>query len=94
MATRQSVEQFLQRCEETISQAIEQMNIARQQEHCNINEYTNAQQQLEDLVMDLAHLALSCNAQQREQLHRKRLQIQQLQNDMILDKNDIQEYQQ
>jgi Protein of unknown function (DUF2524) len=94
MATRQSVEQFLQRCEDAIQQAKEQIKIGDKQEHYNFIEYTNAQQQLEDLVMDLAQLALSCNAQQREQLHRMRLQIQQVQNDMILDKNVLQEYQQ
>ncbi|WP_278342381.1 DUF2524 family protein, partial [Parageobacillus thermoglucosidasius] len=50
----------------------------------NDMEYAQAQQMLENAVNDLAHLALSCNAQQREQLHRMRLQLQQLQNDMIL----------
>lgn len=92
MATRQSVEAFLQRCEDTIRSSKEQINVARQQEHYNTTEYTNVMEQLEDCTNDLAHLALSCNAQQREQLHRMRLQLQQIQNDMTLDENLLNEY--
>jgi polyhydroxyalkanoate synthesis regulator phasin len=84
MATRESVEQFLQHCEDVIRYAQEQYNEAQRQQHYNDVEYTNAQQRLEEAVNELAHLALSCNAQQREQLHRMRLQLEQLQNDMIL----------
>ena len=92
MATRQSVEEFLQRCEDTIRASKEQITTARQQEHYNLTEYTDAMEQLEDVTNDLAHLALSCNGQQREQLHRMRLQLQQLQNDMILDENDLNDF--
>ncbi|MFT4414913.1 YtzC family protein [Fredinandcohnia humi] len=92
MATRQSVEAFLQRCEDSIRNAQEQMNIARQQEHYNTTEYTDAQMQLEEVTNELAKLSQSCNGQQREQLHRMRLQLQQLQNDMTLDENIIQEF--
>jgi polyhydroxyalkanoate synthesis regulator phasin len=84
MATRQSVEEFLQHCEDVIRYAKEQYTEAQKQEHYNITEYTEAQQMLESAVNDLAHLARSCNAQQREQLHRMRLQLEQLQNQMIL----------
>lgn len=84
MATRQSVDEFLQHCEDVIRFAKEQYNEAQRQAHDNAIEYMNAQQMLEQAVNDLAHLALSCNAQQREQLHRMRLQLEQLQNDMIL----------
>ena len=84
MATRQSVEEFIQRCEEVISYAKEQYVDANMQEHYNDDNYTEAQQQLENLYNDLANLAHSANGQQREQLHRMRLQLQQLQNSMIL----------
>jgi polyhydroxyalkanoate synthesis regulator phasin len=84
MATRQSVDEFLQHCEDVIRYAKEQYTEAQKQEHYNDLEYTQAQQMLETAINDLAHLALSCNAQQREQLHRMRLQLQQLQNEMIL----------
>ncbi len=92
MATRQSVEAFLQRCEDSLRNGQEQITTARRQEAYNENEYTNAQLQLEEVTNELAKLATSCNGQQREQLHRMRLQLQQLQNDMILDANIIQEY--
>ncbi|MDX8359222.1 YtzC family protein [Cytobacillus sp. Hm23] len=84
MATRQSVQEFIHRCEETLNFAEEQLTEARRQEHYNDYEFSQAQQQLENANNDLAHLALSCNAQQKEQLHRMRLQIQELQNEMIL----------
>jgi len=84
MATRQSVEQFLERCEDAIQYAREQYTEAQRQEHNNDEEYVKAQQRLEEAYNELEHLALSCNAEQRERLHRMRLQIQQLQNEMIL----------
>ncbi|MBA2871810.1 polyhydroxyalkanoate synthesis regulator phasin [Anoxybacillus calidus] len=84
MATRQSVDEFLQRCEDVIRYAKEQYTEAQKQEHYNDTEYTKAQQMIEEANNELAHLALSCNAQQREQLHRMRLQLQQLQNEMVL----------
>jgi hypothetical protein len=92
MATRKSVEDFLAQCEDTIRYAQEQVTMRRQQEHYNMTEYTDALNQLEERGNDLAHLALSCNGQQREQLHRMRLQLQQLQNDLTLDENIITEY--
>ncbi|MFC4321632.1 YtzC family protein [Litchfieldia salsa] len=92
MATRKSVEDFLAQCEDTIRYAQEQVTMRRQQEHYNLTEYTDALNLLEERGNDLAHLALSCNGQQREQLHRMRLQLQQLQNDLTLDENIITEY--
>ncbi|MDE3839973.1 DUF2524 domain-containing protein [Bacillus methanolicus] len=84
MATRESMEDFLQQCEDTIRLAQKHYEDGRKQQHFDKDGYTAALQQLETTYNDLAHLAHSANAQQREQLHRKRLQIQQLQNDMIL----------
>ncbi|WP_449537322.1 YtzC family protein [Ferdinandcohnia sp. Marseille-Q9671] len=92
MATRQSVDAFLQRCEDSIQYAQEQITVARKQEHYNDTEYTDAQMQLEEVTNELAKLAQSCNDQQRERLHRMRIQLQQLQNDMTLDETIIQEY--
>lgn len=84
MATRQSIDDFLQRCDEVIKNAEEQFVEANKQEHYNDDDFTAALQQLEDSYNDLAQLAHSANSQQREQLHRMRLQLQQLQNTMIL----------
>lgn len=84
MATRESVEAMIQQCEDAIRFANDQFTISSTQEHYNDDQYVQALQQLEDTYNDLAKLAHSSNGQQREQLHRMRLQLQQLQNQMIL----------
>ncbi|HAQ08439.1 MAG TPA: DUF2524 domain-containing protein [Bacillus bacterium] len=84
MATRQSVDQLLQQCEDAIRVAQEQYKSGSMQQHYNDADFTNALQSLEDAYNDLSKLAFSANAQQRDQLHRMRLQLQQLQNNMIL----------
>lgn len=84
MATRQSVDNLLQQCEDALRNANEQYEISSKQENYNDVQYTLSMQQLEDAYNDLAKLAQSANAQQREQLHRMRLQLQQAQNNMTL----------
>jgi hypothetical protein len=84
MATRQSMEEFFERCEEVIRNAEDQFIDANRQEHYNDNTYIEALQEIETIYNELTNLAHSANDQQREQLHRMRLQIQQLQNSMIL----------
>jgi hypothetical protein len=84
LATRQSVDQLLQQCEDAINLAQEQYKNASMQQHYTDGDFTNALQALEDAYNDLAKLAFSANAQQRDQLHRMRLQLQQVQNNMIL----------
>ncbi|OAS88710.1 MULTISPECIES: YtzC family protein [Metabacillus] len=84
MATRQSVDEYLQRCTEAIEYAREQYKTGSQQEHYNQTEYTKALQGLENAVNDINHLSLSANDQQQDQLYRMRLQLQQLQNEMII----------
>jgi hypothetical protein len=84
MATRQSVDSMLQKCEDVMEFANDQFTMSSKQEHYNDVQYTEALQQLEDTYNEIAKLAHSANGQQREQLHRMRLQIQQMQNQMIL----------
>jgi hypothetical protein len=84
MATRQSVDDLMQKCEDVIRSAQEQYLEASHQEHYNDDQYTTALQSLEEAFNDLATMANSANSQQREQLHRMRLQLQQAQNNMIL----------
>ncbi|WP_226670238.1 YtzC family protein [Metabacillus litoralis] len=84
MATRQSVDEYLQRCTEALEYAQDQYQTGSQQEHYNETEYTKALQQLENAVNDINHLSLSSNDQQQDQLYRMRLQLQQIQNKMIL----------
>jgi hypothetical protein len=85
MATRESIDNLLQQCEDAISFAHEQYKESSLQEQYNNDDYTQALQELEQSYHDIAKLALSANAQQREQLHRMRLKLQQLQNMMILE---------
>lgn len=84
MATRQSVDNLLQQCEEAIQFAEEQNQLSSMQGSYNEDNYILALQKLEAAYNDLAKLSLSANAQQREQLHRMRLRLQQMQNHMII----------
>ncbi|WP_442853237.1 YtzC family protein [Bacillus sp. EB01] len=84
MATRQSIEDYIHRCQEAIEFAQDQYNHTARQEHYNAEGYTQALQTLEDAYNEMAVLALSANSQQRERLNRMRLQLQQVQNDLIL----------
>nr|WP_263325365.1 YtzC family protein [Neobacillus sp. Marseille-Q6967] len=85
MATRASMEALMQQCEDVIRYAQDQFKESATQEHYNNDDYTTALQQLEQTYQDIAKMAHSANGQQRDQLHRMRLQIQQLQNSMILE---------
>jgi len=85
MATRASMDALIQQCEDVIRYAQDQFKESSLQEHYNNDDYTNALQQLEQTYQDIAKMAHSANGQQRDQLHRMRLQIQQLQNNMILE---------
>ncbi|MDR4948938.1 YtzC family protein [Neobacillus cucumis] len=85
MATRDSIDNLMQQVEDTIRYAEEQYKQSSLQEQYNDDGFTNALQQLEQTYQDICKLAHSANSQQREQLHRMRLQIQQVQNSMILE---------
>lgn len=85
MATRASMDALIQQCEDTIRYAKEQFETSSLQEHYNNDDYKKALQDLEQTYQDIAKMAHSANSQQRDQLHRMRLQIQQLQNVMILE---------
>lgn len=89
MATRDSMDNLMQQVEDTIRFAEEQYKQSSLQEHYNDDNYTQALQQLEDTYQDIAKMAISANSQQREQLHRMRLQLQQLQNTMILEGENL-----
>jgi phage shock protein A len=84
MATRDSMENLLQQCEDAIRSAQEQYEESSLQQQYNNGGYAEALQQLEQSYHDVCKMAHSANSQQRDQLHRMRLQLQQLQNKMIL----------
>ncbi|MEH7437613.1 YtzC family protein [Neobacillus drentensis] len=85
MATRESIDNLMQQCEDALRYAEDQYKQSSLQEHYNDDDYTKALQQLEETYQDIAKMAHSANSQQREQLHRMRLQLQQIQNSMILE---------
>ncbi len=84
MATRQSIEQCIQNCEEALQLAQEQYTEASKQEHYNDDHYIQSQQLLQTAYNELEHMAHSSNEQQRAQLNRVKMQIEQLQHEMIL----------
>ena len=84
MATRQSIDEFIQKSTETLEFANEQFDLSSRQEHYNEEEFSQAQLMLEEAVNELEKLKDVANDQQRERLDRARVQIQSLQNQMIL----------
>jgi hypothetical protein len=84
MATRDSMDDLLQQCEDAISFAQNEFRESSLQQEYNNDDYTKALQGLEHTYQDIAKMAQFANSQQRDQLHRMRLQLQQLQNTMIL----------
>lgn len=89
MATRASVEQHIDRAEQACNFALEQLELANQQESYNTSEYTDAQTMLNLAYNELQKLMLSSNKQQKERLYRMQLQINRIQNDMILDQQNL-----
>lgn len=87
LATRQSVGEHIQRSEDAYDYALSQFETASRQEHYNETEFSDAQLMLENAVNELNKLSLFANEQQREEIHRKRLQLQTLQNNMILQRS-------
>lgn len=83
MTTRQAVDQLMQQCEDAIRFGQGQLQEDMKQEHYNDTEYTKAQEKLENAYKEIEEFSHSANAQQREQLYRMRLQVQQLQNKLI-----------
>ncbi len=84
MTTRESLEQFLSQCEQTVDYAREQLIDGSKQGHFHDQEYSEAQQMLEEQYNQLMAVYRSANAIQRDRLHRMRLKIQSLQNEMTL----------
>ncbi len=84
MATHQSMINLFERCNAVLRNAETQFNISSRQDHYNDENLDIAMRELEDAYNDVAKMALSANEVQREDLHRMRLQIQQLQNQMTL----------
>ncbi|WP_108672206.1 DUF2524 family protein [Peribacillus acanthi] len=82
MATRESVENLMQNCEDVIRIAQGQYIEGSKQEHYNDDQFLQGQQLLETAIYEIQKMNDSCNDQQREQLARMKMQLMQLQSDM------------
>lgn len=84
MTTHFQIREQLQQVSEILQMAEEQLNAEKQVQGGDELKYTEAQQQLEAINMQIEHLLTSATAEQRDQLFRAQQQINQMQNKMIL----------
>ena len=91
MATRQSVENLIEKANLYVDEAKNQLNITNRNGYEIGNDYIEAQQKLTEVEQDIEKLMASANHQQREQLHRLHLMVANYLNDMVLDRIDINE---
>lgn len=84
MATHESMTNLFEKCNAVLRNAETQYIISSKQNDYNDDNFSIAMKELEDAYNDIAKMSLSANDAQREDLHRMRLQIQQLQNQMTL----------
>ncbi|UOQ48085.1 YtzC family protein [Gracilibacillus caseinilyticus] len=89
MATRDSVENLLIEGQHIIQQAEEQLDMSNRSQFTMNEDYTNAHLELEKLSQSIDRVMKSANPQQREQLHRFQLVVNEKLNDMILDQIDV-----
>lgn len=84
MATHESMDNLFEKCNAILRNAETQFSISSRQDNFNDENFTIAMKEVEEAYNDIAKMSLSADAQQREDLHRMRLQLQQLQNQMTL----------
>ncbi|SER99291.1 Protein of unknown function [Gracilibacillus ureilyticus] len=89
MTTRDSIENLLIEGQHIIQQAEEQLDMSNRSQFMMNEDYRNAQLELEKLAQSINKVMTSANAQQREQLHRFQLVVNERLNDMILDQVDV-----
>ncbi|SDK09235.1 DUF2524 family protein [Sediminibacillus albus] len=89
MATRQSVENLIERTNSYIAEAEQQLNITNRNGYEVDAAYSQAQRMLSEIELEIEKMMVSANPQQRDQLHRLHLKASQCLNDMILDQNDL-----
>ncbi|WP_407271944.1 DUF2524 family protein [Radiobacillus sp. PE A8.2] len=92
MATRQSVENLIEKANQCLAEANAQLNVTNRNGYDVDNGYTEAQQRLANVYDDIEKLMDSANHQQRDQLHRLHLRVSDSLNDMILDHVDTTQF--
>lgn len=84
MATHEQVKLMLQKVDEILQFAEGELNSYKQVQGGDELKFDEAQQQLEQVNMQIERLLASATPEQRDQLFRGRQQVNQLQNKMIL----------
>jgi hypothetical protein len=84
MATRQSVDHFLEQSEGALRFADFEYNLASRQEHYDDETFQNSQLYVDEALTELDKLYRSANGQQRDMLFRMQQQLNEMKNEMIL----------
>jgi peptidoglycan hydrolase CwlO-like protein len=84
MANRTDIDEHLKHAENTLETVQEQLDRARQQQGADKDEFTQAQQQLEQTYEELEAMMRAANSQQRYQLQLMQTQVRTAQHEMIL----------
>lgn len=92
MATRDSMDHLLTEAHEKLESARKELDEAKKLGFQAGDDYTQAQLGLEDMEKEIDKMMHSANHQQKEELHRLHLQVSQCLNDMILDHEDLNQY--
>jgi len=92
MATRDSMEHLVSEANQKLEDARSELDAAKKLGYKAGDDYTQAQIGLEGLEKDIDKMMHSANHQQKEELHRLHLQVSQCLNDMVLDHEDLNQY--
>lgn len=84
MATHEQVKLMLQKVDEILQFAEGELNSYKQVQGGDELKFDEAQQQLEQVNMQIERLLISATREQRDQLFRGQQQVNQMQNKMIL----------
>ena len=84
MATHKSMDECLGRCESALDYAQQQYEESAKQEHYNTEGYTDALMRLENSYNELTMMNNSANEQQRDELDRMKVRVQDLQHAMVI----------
>ncbi|KHF40285.1 DUF2524 family protein [Halalkalibacter okhensis] len=84
MAERTHLEHFLEKAETTLEEAQKTFDDSQRVQEGDYGEYIQAQRNLQELNDELGTLMHAATPEQRDQLYRTQIQVNQLQNHFIL----------
>ncbi|WP_186575864.1 DUF2524 family protein [Aquibacillus kalidii] len=85
MATRESVDNLIQRANQCITEAEQQLSITNRNGNEVDSAYSEVQRKLGDIEAEIQQMKNSASHEQRDQLHRTHMAVSNYMNDMILD---------